>query len=340
MTKVLRMKFTGNAVLTPDYPDGLEPINGPLYAVMPGARRRRNSPFVGQQIDAQFAFVMFPYQQLIVKASNDRDADYKYPDVATARTGICFLEREDLAVEATPAENQLTFQAGDTSGFPTIGATETKWIARWRDFASGGRAALKPTVLTSPGDYVRVRMPAGHVTAGFVAEPIARLDFDYGLAPVPRPYAQEIVVTMTFADTVPSVTLSCQPFPGSGGQPTFLTFGWFGSPSIDLLFGNGSLASIQSVLTTPIAGHDHQGDYDVEFDVLYDAVNCLPDNAGRLPLPHLKSFEILRVPCIASMIDQSNAGFADSAVTGEYQRAEPEWQARTLPTQRRQRREP
>lgn len=343
MSKVLTMKFTGNAVLTPEYPDDLTPRQETLYAIMPGARRRRRSVFDRQQIDAQFAFVMFSYGQLLVQVNNDRDADYKYPDITTVETGVCFLEREEIALETQPADDMVRFVPGDATSAPHVGSRDTKYIARWTDFALG-RASLKPHVFDSQGgEYVRVKMPAGEVAAGFVAEPIARIDFDYGDTPKVFPYAQEIVVTIPFSDDTQSVTLSCTPFDGSLAQPSLLTFTWAGKPSIDLLFGNGSLASLLSVLTGPIAGHDHEGDYDVEFDVLFDIVDCPGDSQGRQPLPHIKSFEILRIPCIASMIGQTTTQVPQLRQKSQKVQAsvaetmQQEFQPRTLPTQRRER---
>ena len=340
MSKYLKMKFTGNAVLTPEYPDNLNAINGPAHAIMPGARQRRQSEFHGQQIDAQFIFVTFPYAQLVVAADNDRDADYKYPTVITADTGVCFLEEEAIVVETTSQSDTLTFVNGDTSSFPTVNSHETGRIARWTDF-SHGAGALKDGIPETPGHYVLVTIPGGEISSGYVSNQIARIDMDYGDVSEAAPYAQEIVVSIPFDDSVTSVSLSCTPFPGSYAQPSFLTFIWGGRPSIDLLFGNGSMASLQSVLSGDVAGHDHQGDYDVEFDVLYDIIDCPADGNGRRPLPHIRSTEVLHVPCISSMIGQPGTGSVTKApptsVTNSSDGAQPKWQPRTLPTQRRKR---
>jgi hypothetical protein len=315
MTKSLRMKFTGNAVLTPAYPDETDghllPKDGPLVAIMPGARRRRPGVFERQQIDAQFAFLYFEYAQLVLQQNDDRDADYKYPDETNIRTGVAFLEREEISLEV--GAGRLTFVEGSTTGSPQVGSRETKWIARWKDF-SFGRGKLKPGVLHGHDDYVRVVMPTGEVSAGFVGDPIARIDFDYanidqGETSIVFPYAQEIVLTVDFADSAQFVRLRCDPF--GGGRTSYFTFTWGGRSTIELLFGNGSLASLQSVLTGSIAGHNHVGDYDAEFDVIYDIADCLPDTPNhRLPLPHIMSFEILRIPCIATMIDSDSGTFA------------------------------
>lgn len=340
MSKKLRMAFTGNAVLTPAYPDDLQPKDGPLTAIIPGARRRRHALFEHQQINAQFAFLKFDYPQLVVQANNDRDADYVYPNDEDKQQGLCFLEREEIFLQVS--DGPLTFKSGEVTTYPHVGSQETEYIARWEDFALG-RAALKPNILKSFGDYARVVVPQGEVTAGFVAEPIARIEFDYGEdQPIPFPYAQEIVVTIVFDDDVQEVTFQCDLFPPHhrNEETSFLTFTWGGRPTIDLLFGNGSLASIFSVLTGPIAGHDHLGDYDDEFDVLYDIIDCEEDDEGRQPLPHIKSAEILRIPCISSMIGDTGgtAPVAKQAVRGRPQGGLPRFQSRTSRFERRQRR--
>ncbi|HYI11148.1 MAG TPA: hypothetical protein VEK57_18975 [Thermoanaerobaculia bacterium] len=316
MPKYLRVAFTGNAVLTPDYPDDYQPIFGPLTAVMPGARQRRPSTFRTDPIHAQFAFLKFPYPHLVLENDEHRDADYKFPDVRDATTGLCFLEREELRL-VTPASNVLTFDPTIPTHYPTTASTETEWVARWRDFALGGNARLRPGVLTGEGDYVRVVLPGGDVTASFVGEPIARIDFDYG-APYPRVYAQEIVVTLTFDDSIPSVILEALPFQGTGARPSFFEFRWYDSPEISIQFGNGSMASIENVLRGSFAGLDHEGDFDLEFEVLYDIVDCNEDDPffRRLPVPRVISREVLRIPCIATMLEpQEEAVFASDVMT-------------------------
>ncbi len=307
MTKTLKIAFTGNAVLTPPYPDNLGPIQQKLYAVMPGARRVRQSDLRPDQINAQFAFLKFPYRHLVVTEDDDRDADYKYPDTRDTTTGLCFLEREHLFIEQPPHEQTLTFDSSPATGTPTTSSTGVGWIARWRDFAATGNSGLKRDILNVAGDYSRVQIDAGHVSSGFISEPIARIDFDYGDDPPTRSYAQEIVVTLTYDDSTPYVTLRSapfKPFPGGSAEPSALRFDWYDAPEIKILFGNGSLSSILNALKEPpLAGNDHDGDYDIEFEVLYDIINIQPDSQNRLPLPRIISNEILRVPCVASMID-------------------------------------
>lgn len=318
MSKYLKMRFTGNAVLTPDYPDDLAngpAIPGPLYAIMPGARRRRKSAFDGQQIDAQFAFVIFDNRQLMVDGTDDRRPDYKYLRGDNTELGVCFLERENVLVTTGPTSDSITFVNGNTSGFPNLNSSETQRIARWKDFAFK-RAYLKPHVLEDPttiSDYVRVIMPGGQVASGYISNQIAKVDFDFYQTSTPAAYAQEIVVTIPFEDSAQNVTLSCTPFPGSAEKTTSLTFIWGGRPSIDLLFGNGSMASLQSVLDGSIAGRDHEGDYDVEFEVLYDIIDCTIDGDSYRPLPHIRSAEILRIPCISSMIGQQSGDSSTDA---------------------------
>lgn len=300
MSKFLNLKFTGSIVVTPEYPDDVQQqICPPLIAMMPGARRRRRSGFRGKQVDAQFAFVVFDYGQILKDGESARDADYKYPSIDTVSQGVCFLEREDLLVNVEPSP--IRFVDGDTSLPPTVSSRETKRIARWSDF-SNGNGQLKARVLQDHGEYARVVMPAGTVSSGYVSGLVTRIDFDYGDAPRAAAYAHEIVVSIEFPDDSPSVDLQCIPFPGSTDQSSTLTFTWGAKPSIDLLFGNGTLASLSNVLTDAVAGQDHGGDYDVDFNAIYDIVNCLPDAHGRTPLPHIENLEILRVPCAPTMI--------------------------------------
>jgi hypothetical protein len=272
---------------------------------MPGARRRRYSQqHCYTQVDAQFAFVVFPYRSLVLDGES-RDADYKYPETRTVTTGLCLLEREELTIDPPPHDDQLTFAPENTASYPTSASTGADWIARWDDFAEDGYASLKPGVLERPGDYVRLKLPGGYVSAGFVAEPIARISFDYGEYPEVEPYAQEIVVTLEYDDKEEYVTLRSTPFdpPCScpGACPTDLRFAWYDESEIRLLFGNGSLPSIKNVLEGSFAGHDHEGDYDEEFGVIYDVVDCIPDGCGHRPLPKVMSQEVLKIPCVGTM---------------------------------------
>jgi hypothetical protein len=305
MPRYLTIAFTGNTVLTPDYPDNLWPIDGPLSAVLPGARHRRPST-LGTQIDSQLAFMTFRYRHLLIDAYNSRDADYKYPGTRRVTAGLCFLEREHLELVTRPIERQLTFDPSPITCAPAIGSTGALWIARWHDFAVEGQASIRPQVFVDQGDHVRLDIPAGHISAAFVSEPIARVDFDYGYYKKVRPYAQEIVVTLTFDDSVPYVEFLSWPFvEGTGlppAEPSSLKFKWCDASTMKIIVGNGSLASIESVLRSSFAGHDHEGDFDVEFEVTYDVVNCEPDYYGVKPLPLITNHEILRVPCIASMV--------------------------------------
>ncbi|HEX6087819.1 MAG TPA: hypothetical protein VF266_25025, partial [Thermoanaerobaculia bacterium] len=218
---------------------------------------------------------------------------------------VCILEAEELSLMHRPIDTQLTFDPSPTTPSPKVGSTGTGYIARWEDFAAGGQSRIKPNVLQGNGDYVRVTLPAGKVTAGFVAEPIARINFDYGQNSPTRPYAQQIVVTLTFEDVIQEVSFNTSRLGEGPSAPTLLTFRWYDAPNIDLLFGNGSLASMLSVLSGSFLGQDHEGDFDVEFEVLYDVVEVRPDHLGRRPLPQIKSHEILRVPCIASMMSST-----------------------------------
>jgi hypothetical protein len=289
-------------------------------------------------------FVVFPYLQLVVPSDRQgRSADFKYPDETAPSMGVCFFENEELTIEESPIEHSLTFVPGSVVGmFPRVGSSETNFVARWADFAQG-RASLKSGVLDQSGDFVRVQMPGGRVSSGFVAEPIALIDFDYIAPRTPFPFAQEIVVSMTFADSVNAVSLRCDPFDGKF-QESVLTFTWGGRPSIDLLFGNGSLASLQSVLSGSTAGHDHQGDFDIEFDVMFDIIDCPPDGQGRQPLPHIRSSEVLHVPCTSTMIasgtgtNVAKTSSGKKAVSRAGETEQTEWAPRTASSQTRERR--
>jgi hypothetical protein len=315
MPKTLKLAFTGNAVLTPAYPDNLTPIPGPLYAIMPGARRVRRSDFQNNQINAQFAFLTFPYRHLVVEEPSDRDADHKHPDTRDTKVGLCFLQREHLFISPPPLDNQLTFDDSPATAFPTTASTGVEYVARWADFAAAGNTELNDGFLDGEGDYVRVQIDGGKVSASFVSEPIAVIDFDYGEDSERRAYAQEIVVTMTYPDEAEFVLVAAEPFSDEAAEPSVLKFYWYDASEIKILFGNGSLASINSVLSGSFAGNDHEGDFDVEFEVLYKAVHCEPDQLGRLPLPQIVSNEILRVPCVGSMVSPpgSNVSSTTSA---------------------------
>jgi|GEM_PF-5827572 len=302
MPKTLKLAFTGNAVLTPEYPENLQPIAGPLYAVMPGARRVRQSDFPNNQINAQLAFLTFPYRHLAVALPSDRDADYKHPDIRDTKVGLCFLQREHLFIFPRPLENELTFDNSSSTEFPTTASTGVGYVARWGDFADYRPTALKGGFLSGEGDYVRVQVDGGKVSASFASEPIALIDFDYGEHSVKRAYAQEIVITMTFPDATEFFQLQSAPFSGEAPSPSALKFYWYDASEIKILFGNGSLASINSVLSGSFAGNNHEGDYDLEFEVLYNVVDVQPDQLGRLPLPQIVSNEIMHIPCVSSMV--------------------------------------
>jgi hypothetical protein len=323
MTKLLKLAFTGSTVLTPDYPDDLSPIPGPLVAVLPGARRVRPSTFRTNQINAQFAFVRFDIANLAVTEGDrtSRDADHRHPDLRDPVAGLCFLERESLFLDPEPLDTALSFDNSAITTYPTTSSTATKWIARWRDFAAGGNPFLLPEVFGDV-DVTRVLISSGVVSSAFVHEPIARISFDYGVNPETRPYAQEIVVTLSYDDSVESVSLVAISLSDDGTprEPSRLTFKWYDKPEIKLLFGNGSLAAIQSVLQGLFAGQDHQGDFDFEFEVLYDVVFCEDDDLNRLPLPRITNNEIHRVPCIASMVSGPISRPASPATSIETER--------------------
>lgn len=297
--KTLKIAFTGSTVLTPAYPTGLADVPGPLTAIMPGARRMRASSRK-DPINAQFAFIVFPYDHLVIDDEKHRDADYKYPGVRNTRTGVCFLEREHLTIDPKPKEQVLSFDKTPANGSPSVGSSGAEWIARWEDFAEG-KAKLKLKAVGKDADVVRVELPAGKVSAAFVAEPIARINFGYGSHPATFPYAQTIVVTLTFKEEVSAVTLVSTGLGGKGADPSRLKLAWHGRTEMEILFGNGSLASLDNMLRNSFVGHDHEGDLDLEFEIIYDVVDC-PTIGGKRPLPRIKSHEILQVPCVSSMI--------------------------------------
>jgi len=307
MAKTLKLCFTGSIVLTPEYPWPLHDIGGPLIGVMRGGRHRRRSTFPADQVDAQFAFLDFDYPQIVLGATDARDADYKYPTPSTVKKGLIFFEREQLQVMTPPRDVQLTFDGSDASVPPTTSSTATRYIARWSDFAGGGNPGLKQEVLTRDDDWTRIVIPAGKVSSRFVDPRIASIDFDYGNTPVSKKYAQEIVVTLTYDDSTPNVILRSFPF-DPHAESTSLTFTWHDKDDIVLLFGNGTLEAILSVLSGSFAGEDHVGDYDKDFEILYDIMKVDPDHLGRLPLPKITSVETSRIPCIATMTPVSNDG--------------------------------
>lgn len=311
MAKRLRLSFTGSAVLTPAYPTDLTSIQGPLLALMPGARRARRSTFA-DQINAQFTFACFPYRHLVHEAEEDRDADYKYPDLKNVTTGVAFLEKEELRIEQPPPGGMISFDSSSSTAAPTLASTSAGYIARWGDFAAGGEAKVIPGP-NDEGDFVRVVIPSGAVSSAFVHQPIARINFDYGPNSATKAYAQKIVVTVDFDDRVEEVTLIASRFGAGTRNPYKLRFNWYDSSEFEILFGNASLESLLNVLRGSFVGQDHEGDYDLEFEVLYDesespVIHCERDSVGRLPLPQVMTLETLRVPCIASMITSEQVG--------------------------------
>jgi hypothetical protein len=333
MSKKLKIAFSGSVVLTPAYPNDSRPIRGPLTAVMPGGRRSRKSKLLNDRIKAQFAFVKFDYRHLAVESPNDRDADYKHIENYKVTSALCFLEREQLELETQALENELTFDKITPVDYPNKSSYGTKYIARWDDFAKEGKAQLKK--IDDKHDLVKVTLPGGYVTGEFIEEPIARINFDYGEHPQTCSYAQQIAVTLTFPDDTPSVTLL------SSAEPRRLTFKWYGASEISILIGNGTLASIWNLLTNVFVGQDHEGDFDLDFEVLYDVVEC-GTYKDKLPLPLIKSSEILRVPCIASMIGSSEVAEDSSSIlvdggAGGMPDAPPKQQAeKPVPNRRRE----
>ena len=310
MPKLLQLAFTGTCLLTPEYPEDLTPIQGPLKAILPAGRRTRPSTFGNTPINAQFAVIVFDWGNLHVPTGDPsaRRSDHQYPDLRTPTKGLCFLEREYLILDPAPLDTHLTFDDSPTTSYPTTASTATKWIASWSRFAANANAnpRLKPEVWSPDFGAVHVEIPAGVVSAGFVDEPVPRINFDYGPRPETRPYAQEIRITLTYGDGIDSVTLVSV----GAGEPSRLTFKWHDAPTMKLTFGNGSLASILSLLQGSFAGQDHQGDFDLEFEVTYDAVAHEPDHNGHSPLPRVMSNEVLRVPCISSMVASDPTEFA------------------------------
>ncbi len=321
MDKRVFLAFTGVAVVAPAYP-GAErwPAPGPIYALMPNSPRARRFPAYDLQfpdrtadVSAHFAFAVFPYAHLVTGAGN-RGADYKYPNELVVDQGACFLFREQLTIDPPPIETDVRYVEGDTSGVPEPDAQAAGWIADWKKFAPAGPDSPFPgmahfyeNALFGDGDFVRLVLPGGLISSRFACAPPPKAHFPYGdIVPNPptRFFAHEIIVRLTFPETTTEFRLRSSPFYGSDLGPTDLVFAWGDATEFKITFANGAHASLQNVFSGSCAGHDHEGRADHEFQLLYkDVIDCPPDEFERKPVPVITTKEILRIPCLASMIE-------------------------------------
>jgi hypothetical protein len=313
--KRVHLAFTGVAVLQPAYRGPGQAVFEPLIAIMPESRRARVSEEVilddgrvlgPRQIDAHHVFAVFPHAHL-VRTPQTRDADYEYPTEREPEQGVCFFEREELIPWPPPLNTAVTYDdspAGEDA-VPTKASTGAGWIANWGKFAPGGNAHFYAGVIDEPGPFVRVRSErGGRISAGFVFEPPPKASFLYESVK-PIYFAHETVVTLDYPGETEFFELRSRRFDTSDArEPLDLVFEWADTDEFKITFGNGSLVSLQGLLNGHFAGHDHAGPVDYEFQILRDVVSCEPDSLyHRLPVPYVTSREIVRVPCVASMLD-------------------------------------
>lgn len=319
MDKRVKLAFTGVACLSPAY-DGNQDV-GPLRAILPSSPRARFGSNDKTQVDAHFTFAAFPLIHLVQDEPNVRLADHTVINVKKKAMGLCLFDREELTVDPLPSGKIRYDTSGPSTGIPKPGFTNVLWIPRWNDFAKGRNAKFRAEVGTKELDFVGFEVPAGEVSAGFVCPLTPKVLFRNGTEAA-RYYAHQIVVTLHYDESVEHFILRSAPFEaivetgdrGHGkrarSRPTMtnqlvtpprdLKFTWGTADQIDITIGNGSLASIDSVINES-CGHEHRGKIDYEFEVIYDAVSVNGDQTKR-PVPEVKSSEIRQIPCIATMI--------------------------------------
>jgi hypothetical protein len=290
--RIVNLAFTGACVVTPAYRNS-STAQGPIRVLMPSAPRARFASDLQTQIDAHFAYSVFAQAHLDDTRGN-RQPDFSWPVGNQPAKGVCFFHDETIAPVAPPLNRAVTFD--ESGGDPSEGSTDARWIANWHRFA-----ATRNPLLISGGDapLVRIELPAGHISSRFVTAPVTKIRFAGSDAEEPDYYAHEIVVSLEYPDDAEAFVLRSMT---SNGQPADLAFRWGDADAIEIAFGNGSLASITNVLDRAVAGHTHRSTTDYEFELLYDIIQCMPDMLGRRPVPQLCGREILRVPCLASMI--------------------------------------
>lgn len=313
--KKVHLAFTGVAALQPAYRGPGQAVFEPIIAIMPESKRARVSEEVilddgrrlqPKQIDAHHVFAVFPHAHL-VRTLQTRDADYEYPTEREPEMGVCFFEREELIPWPQPLNNAVTYDDSPVADnvVPTKSSTGAGWIANWKNFAPGGDAHFRGGVTHATGPFVRVRFPeGGRISAGFVFEPPPKASFLYENVK-PIYFAHETIVTLCYpGETEFFELLSTRFEPPSDKEPLDLVFEWADTDEFKITFGNGSLVSLEGLLNRQFAGHDHAGPVDYEFQILRDVVCCKPDSLyRRLPVPYITSREIVRVPCVASMLD-------------------------------------
>jgi hypothetical protein len=313
--KYLKIGFTGVACLTPAYDGATQEVAGPLYAVLPNSHSARFGSDHETQVDAHFVFAAFHSIHLPkpVKPADKkrRRADYVFRNTATEKDwAVCFFERESLELVPAPVvpddETKLDHTIrynlhGNTTEPPAITDTHVNWIPRWDTFAEGGRAAFKAGVLTEPGSYVRLTIPGGDVSAGFVCRYVPRMKFLYKNNE-PHYYAHKIVVRLAYPDETETVTLRSKRFDAEPpDRPADLVLTWGTADTIHLTLANASFEEMENVLRED-CGKQHLGTRDYEFEIIYDVVRCGRDEQDRRPLPEVLSNETRPVPCMATMV--------------------------------------
>ena len=305
MEKLVHLSFTGVSVVSPAFA-GEVTSPGPIRAIMPHSPRARRASNQQVQIDTQLAFVEFALRNL-VQEDDTRHPDFEFGQVGKRRA-ICFLHDERLKPAEKPLDDGVAYEVNDpsfVSGIPSIASTHAGWIANWGEFAKGQNPALK-TLSPAQQSYVELELGGGKISGAFRCDmpEIAKAQFLNG-AEQSRYYAHETLVTLRYPASAQTFTLSSTPF---GGQPaTDLTFTWGDDDQIEILVGNGSLASIENVMRGVFCGRDHEAMTDYEFECLYDVVDCDPNPEGRLPVPRVNAREIRQIPCIISMIPSGSA---------------------------------
>ncbi|MGZ8731589.1 MAG: hypothetical protein ACXW5U_22490 [Thermoanaerobaculia bacterium] len=314
MAKTVKLAFTGVVCLQPAYA-GTQEVNGPILAILPCSPSARHGSNGKTQVDAHFVFAAFQDVHLVQDQEKKRLADHKVVNVHGVKMSLCILHNERLTVTPSPQNQKVRFDLnGNSSGVPKPGYTHVEWIPRWEKFASGREAKLKD-LAGEKIHHVSVSLPAGDVAAGFVCPLTPKVQFQHGTESA-RFYAQEIAVTLSYPDATQKFVLASEPVVSLVGaatasmsaeadimsipRPTDLEFTWGTNDEIEITIGNGSLASIDSVLNKG-CGHEHRGKIDYEFEIIYDAVS-VNDPQDKKPVPEVKNSEIRQIPCIATMI--------------------------------------
>jgi hypothetical protein len=284
----------------------VQEVEGDIRVVLPCSHSARLGSNGTTQVDAHFVFAVFDRIHLVQNKGKKRFADHKMKNVDGREMGLCFFDCEELTVTPDPlTPKKIKYDLnGPSSGVPKPAYSHVDWIPRWSSFADKRDAKFKD-LATEEIDFVGFTIPGGLISAGFVCPVTPKVAFKYGTEPA-RFYAHEIVVTLKYADDVSTFTLSSKPTAVASAhskgipRPTDLELTWGTSDEIRITIGNGSLASIESVLNGT-CGHEHRGKVDYEFEIIYDVVS-VNDPQDKRPVPEVGNSEIRQIPCIATMI--------------------------------------